>query len=90
MMTRSRRRLLCNSFRKNRIAAKTIPLGLYENIDDGALQIDGAPERILHSVDIQKHFVEESFVSQPGPSVLQFGRMRRSERIAPAADRLVA
>src|SRR3954451_22769190 len=71
-------------------SSKTIPLGLHENIDDGALLIDGTPEVILHSVDLQKHFVEEPFVAQLGPSALQFGRIRRPERIAPAADRLVA
>ena len=70
--------------------SKTIPLGLHQNIDDGAVLIDGTPEIMLHSVDLQKHFVEEPFVAQLGPSPLQFGRIRRSERIAPAADRLVA
>ncbi len=71
-------------------SSKTIPLGLHQNIDDGTLLIDGTPEIILHSVDLQKYFVKEPFVAQLGPSPLQFGRIRRSERIAPAADRLVA
>jgi hypothetical protein len=69
---------------------KTISLGLHQNVDDGSLLIDGSPEIMLYSIDLQKHLVEEPFIAQPRPSPLQFGRIRCSERIAPAADRLVA
>ena len=33
-------------------STKTIRLGLHQNVDDGTLLIDGAPEVMLHSVDL--------------------------------------
>src|SRR5690348_7683475 len=51
-------------------SSKTIPLGLHENIDDGALLIDGTPEIILHAIDLQEHLVQEPLISQLGPSAL--------------------
>jgi hypothetical protein len=34
-------------------SSKPIPLGLHQNIDYGSLLIDGAPEIMLHSIDLQ-------------------------------------
>ena len=56
-------------------------------LNNCALLVNGNVKIILHSVDLQKHFVEESLVTQLGSSVLQFGRIGHSERIAPAANR---
>jgi hypothetical protein len=49
---------------------KPIPLGLHQNIDYGSLLIDGAPEIMLHSIDLQEHLVEEPFIAQFGSSPL--------------------
>jgi hypothetical protein len=43
--------------------SKPIALGLHQNIDNGSLLIDGAPEIMLYSIDLQKHFVEEPFIA---------------------------
>jgi hypothetical protein len=53
-------------------SSKTITFGLHQNVDDGALLIDGTPEIILHSVDLFKN------TSSKNPLSPSLGRLRFS------------
>ena len=45
-------------------SSKTITFRLHQNVDDGALLIDGTPEIMLHAVDAQKHLVQMPSVAR--------------------------
>ncbi len=71
-------------------SGKTVALGLHQNVYDRPVLIDSTPEIMLDSVDLQEHLIQKPFVPQFWPSPFQFGGIGSPERIASAADCLVA
>jgi hypothetical protein len=70
--------------------SETIPLRLDENIKNDTVLIDGPPEVMSGTVDLEEDLIQMPLVARPGtPSPQAIGELA-SEFIAPAPDRFVA
>ncbi len=74
---------------KEAYSSEAIAFRLDQDVNDCAGLIHGTPQIMLHSVDLQEHFIQEPLVAQLRSSALQLGCIANSELIAPAPDRLV-
>src|SRR4051794_29405998 len=49
----------------------SIPFRLNQDVDDGAVLVDRSPQVMLHSVHLQKDFIQMPFIAQLRPSSFQ-------------------
>ncbi len=61
---------------------ESITLRLDQDVDHGTLLIDGSPQGMLYSVDLEKHLVQVPFVAELGAFSLQIRCVRLAELIA--------
>jgi hypothetical protein len=62
-----------------------IPPGLNENVEHGAVLIDGTSEIVLHALDPDEHLIDVPFVSRLWPAAAQ----TVGEFVAPAPHRFI-
>ena len=67
-----------------------IPAALHQDVEHGAVLVDGAPEVVPFAADAEEHLVEMPFAPGSRPPSAQPIREALGELQAPALDRLVA
>ncbi len=75
---------------KELLGSGLIAPGLHQDIEHGAVLVDGAPQIVLRAVDLDEDLVEMPLVAGPWPLPPERIGVALAELAAPLADRLVA
>ena len=69
---------------------KTVAFRLDENVDHNTILVDGSPEIMPHTIDVEKDLVQMPFVARSRTPLPQAIGIPLAELVAPAPDRFIA